>query len=194
VQLEYSNFLSGMSATFPVGILSSPLLAGKLPGNATVLLGGLGFAALLGSLSGGLTSQDAMCKADAHDPCAPLSSVVAAVLSPAEAVLNAMQVGLDEMFAVMMAVQQGLMEISAMINQIAEFIASIEDLINQIVQQIVNSILGIINALLSMLNYELGKLLQAAFSNPCLQEFLGAVTTPGLQSALNVNVAVVLKP
>ena len=187
LQLDYSNFLSGISSSFPANILSSPLLAGKLPANAPLLLGGLGFAAMLGTLSGGLNSQDAMCQVDPNAPCGSISSVVSAVLGPASTILNAIQIGLDEMLAVMNAVNQAMTEVADMINQVANFINSIPDMINKIIQQIVDSINGIINSIIAMLNYELGKLLQFSFDNPCLQEFMNAIGTPTLKAALNIK-------
>jgi hypothetical protein len=165
---DYTNFISGVLPVFPSAILSSPLIAAGLPSGADSIAS-LSFVGMLGSLTGGLNTQRAMCQADPSNPCALVSGVFSAVLGPGAAVMSAILVGVSD--------------ITTIQNTVCGWV---EQMIANLANLIASSIQAILNALAIAANYALGKLLQSLAASPCFAEFIGAVATPALQQTLNL--------
>jgi hypothetical protein len=167
--LEYTQFVSGVTPAFPVAILTSPFLTPSLPGNVA-LLSTMTFTQMMSFLSGGLNSQSAMCQTDPSNPCSLVSGIFDSVCAGGTAQLNNITMGIAAI-----ANNSLGMTIGAWVTQT----------ISALVQTITNGITAILGVITMSANYALGKSIQGLMSNPCFSQFLSAVTTPALQTALN---------
>lgn len=167
---DYTQFVSGVSPTFPASVIASPQLGPYLPAG-TAGLSTFTFTQMLGALSGGLQAQRAMCQTDASNPCALVSGMFNVVGPSGQAQLGDITSGL-------LAIPFNTLG-TDVCSWVTSMIAGLASLIAQ-------GITAILTALTMALQYGLGKSLQYLFGNPCFASFLSSITTPALQSALGV--------
>jgi len=165
---DYTQFISGRSSVFPATVLASSVLAPTMPPGAGVLAP-ITFTELLGTLSGGLVVQRAMCQADQNNPCALVSGIFGVVSDPGALQLSMISDGLPAIMTSTLG-----MTVCEWVQQMIDGLASL----------IVSGIAAILAAIRLALSYSLGKSLQGLFANPCFASYLLNITTSALQNAL----------